>query len=80
MILAPIIIGAILGAILFWAMLTIAGSTDEQTDRMMREKPRVVCAWCQTEMRPGHPDVVSHGMCPKCFEKQKAEIEKLTKV
>jgi hypothetical protein len=34
---------------------------------------RVVCAWCETEMRPGPKHPVSHGICPKCSERMFAE-------
>lgn len=30
---------------------------------------RVVCAWCQSEMKPGR-EPVSHGICNGCFAKE----------
>jgi phage FluMu protein Com len=35
----------------------------------------IVCAWCGKILRECDVDGISHGMCPECFEKMKADIE-----
>jgi hypothetical protein len=44
-----------------------------------------VCAWCQSVIRTepleaGRKTELSHGMCPGCVEKQRAQLEQLKAV
>ena len=50
------------------------------------EKKRIpkICSWCgkifsidDWEFQTGHKIHVTHGICPKCFAKEKAEGEKI---
>jgi len=37
---------------------------------------QIICAWCEIEKTPeGMSACVSHGICPACFAKVKAELE-----
>jgi hypothetical protein len=38
----------------------------------------VVCSWCKTLMRPGNPRLgVSHGICPECYQRERASFQML---
>ena len=37
-------------------------------DDKVRHLPRLMCAWCQVELRPGS-EPTSHGICPDCEAK-----------
>lgn len=42
---------------------------------------RYVCAWCDEELRQGHPDPIdriSHGICEKCLEEMLEEVRAMT--
>lgn len=41
------------------------------------DAPRRICAWCQTDMAPGS-EPATHGICPSCKAKLKAEADALT--
>jgi hypothetical protein len=46
--------------------------------RQIVQVPAVQCAWCCAAMSQEMvaTDAVSHGICPKCFEKTAAEIRR----
>jgi len=43
-----------------------------------------ICAWCGKEISreeiPGEEDIISHGMCKECYEREMARIRKTTGV
>ena len=57
-------------------------TTEVNVDNIVKTIP-IVCSWCgkiyhikKWTIEPGKPTGVSHGMCPKCAEKQKNELDK----
>lgn len=41
---------------------------EEPMDEPMRERVRVVCAWCgKHQSGPREAGVISHGMCEQCY-------------
>lgn len=51
----------------------------DNSDFQEYEQLHVVCAWCKIVIREGRQDIpASHGICPACAVKVKAEHELLS--
>lgn len=52
---------------------------EKPKEKKERPKLKIICAWCKKDMgeREGTKEGVSHGICPECAEKQRAEIKEM---